>query len=273
MALWTSAAATAESTPPLRAHRTRSVPTWACTAATCCSMMETWVQAGRHPQASSRNRSNTSLPRSVWTTSGWNCTPKMRRSASCRAATGAPGLVAVATNPGGTSVMASPWLIQTSEVVGQSTHRGDGAVSVSSVRPYSPFPVRDTVPAELQRDELGAVAEAEDRDAELVDAGVDGRRRRGIDRLGPAREDDALGLAGPDLLDADARGDDFGVDVGLADPAGDEPGVLGPEVDDEDGIGHRVRLNGPCRRPGTAGRTSLRSAGTGPPSPRPSGTP
>ena len=77
MALWTSAAATAESTPPLRAHSTRSVPTWACTAATCCSMIETWVHAGRHPQASSRKRSNTSLPRSVWTTSGWNCRPKM----------------------------------------------------------------------------------------------------------------------------------------------------------------------------------------------------
>ena len=107
----------------------------------------------------------------MWTTSGWNCTPKIRRSGSCRAATGAPGLVAVATNPGGTSVMASPWLIQTSEVVGQSTHSGEGAVRVSSVRPYSPLPVRDTVPPELQGHQLGAVTEAEDRDAELVDGG------------------------------------------------------------------------------------------------------
>ena len=52
MALWTRAAATAESTPPDRAHSTRSPPTWACTAATCCSMIETWVQLGPIPQTS-----------------------------------------------------------------------------------------------------------------------------------------------------------------------------------------------------------------------------
>ncbi len=62
------------------------------------------------------------------------------------AATGAPALVAVATNPSGTAVMASPWLIHTDEVTGQSGHSGDAAVSESSVRPYSPWPVRDTVP-------------------------------------------------------------------------------------------------------------------------------
>ena len=44
----------------------------------------------------------------------------------------------MATNPAGTSVMASPWLIHTVEVAGQSGHNGDGAVSDSSVRPYSP---------------------------------------------------------------------------------------------------------------------------------------
>ena len=146
MALCTRAAATAESTPPLSAHSTRSVPTWACTAATCCSMMDTLVQFGRQPHTSSRKRSKISEPRSVCTTSGWNCTPKMRRSASCRAATGAPGLVAVATKPAGGSVMASPWLIQTCEVAGQSTHSGEAPVSERLVRPYSPWPVRDTVP-------------------------------------------------------------------------------------------------------------------------------
>ena len=54
--------------------------------------------------------------------------------------------MAVATNPGGGTVMASPWLIQTSEVVGQSRQSGDGAVSVNSVRPYSPFSVCATCP-------------------------------------------------------------------------------------------------------------------------------
>ena len=109
-------------------------------------MMDTCVQPGRHPHTSMRKWSNTSLPRSVCTTSGWNCSPNSLRSGSCMAATGAPGLVAVATNPSGTAVMASPWLIHTLEVTGQSGHRGDGPVRDSSVRPYSPWPVRDTVP-------------------------------------------------------------------------------------------------------------------------------
>ncbi len=62
------------------------------------------------------------------------------------AATGAPGVVAVATNPSGTAVMASPWLIHTVECAGQSGHSGDFVAWVSSVRPYSPCPVRVTVP-------------------------------------------------------------------------------------------------------------------------------
>ena len=41
----------------------------------------------------------------------------------------------------------------------------------------------------------------------------------------------------------------------LAHPAGDQPGVLRPEVDDEDGVGHRaepIGLNAPSPRPGSA---------------------
>ena len=45
-ALVTSAAATAESTPPDSAHRTRSLPTWARIAATWSSMIEVLVHVG-----------------------------------------------------------------------------------------------------------------------------------------------------------------------------------------------------------------------------------
>ena len=41
------------------------------------------------------------------------------------AATGAPALAAVAVKPSGTAVMASPWLIQTLDVAGQSGQRGE----------------------------------------------------------------------------------------------------------------------------------------------------
>ncbi len=70
----------------------------------------------------------------------------MARSGFCRAATGTSGLLAVATNPGGTAVMASPWLIHTSTAPGQSEKRGEDPVNVSGVRPYSPRPVRATSP-------------------------------------------------------------------------------------------------------------------------------
>ncbi len=139
-ALCTSAAATAESTPPDSAQSTRSVPTCARTASTCCSMIDTCVHSGAQPHTSMRKWSNTSPPRSVCTTSGWNCNPKSRRAGSCMAATGAAGDVAVATKPEGTSVMASPWLIHTDDVEGQSGRSGEPepGESHSDVRPYSP---------------------------------------------------------------------------------------------------------------------------------------
>ena len=70
----------------------------------------------------------------------------MERRSSWKAATGASGLSAVATNPAGTEVMASPWLIHTSTWAGQSTKSGEVPVTDRGVRPYSPRPVRATSP-------------------------------------------------------------------------------------------------------------------------------
>ena len=265
-ALCTSAAATAESTPPLSAHSTRSVPTWACTAATCCSMIDTWVHPGRQPHTSMTKWSKTSLPRSVCTTSGWNCRPKSRRSGSCMAATGAPGARgrgAEAVGHGGDGVAVAHPDARCRRPV-RAQRRG---VRLRQLRaPVLALAGARHGAAELLRHELRAVTEPEDRDAQLVHAGVDGRRRRLVDGLGPAAEDDALGRPGLDLRHRDGRRDDLRVDVRLADPAGDQAGVLGAEVDDEDGVGrHRLVLNGPSPRPGTAGRTSPRSAATGRP--------
>ena len=51
-ALCTSAAATAESTPPDRPQMTRSPPTWARMASTDASMTDVMVHGGRHPHTS-----------------------------------------------------------------------------------------------------------------------------------------------------------------------------------------------------------------------------
>ena len=121
------------------------------------------------------------------------------------------------------------------------------------------------VAAEVAGEELGAVADAEDRDAER-------RRRPGRSPgapstwtdFGPPREDQRRRPARGQLGGGDRVGHDLAVDVRLADPAGDELGVLGAEVDDEDGpvlggdrVGRRL-MRGPRRAPRRA---------------RPSGTP
>ena len=99
----------------------------------------------------------------------------MARSASWSAATGASGLVAVATNPSGTAVMASPWLIHTSTSAGQSTNSGERAGDRQR-RPavLAPAGARHLA-AQLLGEQLGPVADAEDGDAGLVDGRVDGR--------------------------------------------------------------------------------------------------
>ena len=55
----------------------------------CVSMIDAIVQVGRQPQTSYRKRLSSSWPPGVWTTSGWNWTPWIRRPACSNAATGA----------------------------------------------------------------------------------------------------------------------------------------------------------------------------------------
>ena len=86
---------------------------------------------------------------------------------------------------------------------------------------------------QLLGDELGAVTDTQDRNPEVVDGRVDGRRRGLVDRLRAAGQDDARGAASGELGRAGRVRDDFGVDVGLAHPAGDQLRVLGTEVDDQ----------------------------------------
>ena len=74
MARWTSAAATAESTPPDSPQMARPPPTCSLIWSVCSSTMFSIVQVGRHP-AASRKRRRICVPYSVCITSGWNCTP------------------------------------------------------------------------------------------------------------------------------------------------------------------------------------------------------
>jgi len=76
MARCTSAAATAESTPPESPQIARwAGPTSSRMRRTSCSMKWPGVQSGVQPQISNRKLWRISLPRGVWATSGWNSTP------------------------------------------------------------------------------------------------------------------------------------------------------------------------------------------------------
>ena len=135
-----------------------SSPTWARTAATCCSMIDPCVHEGRHPQASSRKCSNTSLPRSVWTTSGWNCGGEDAALIVVHGGDrgiGAGGGGHEARRRVGDGVAVAHPDVGRRRPVDAEGRRA--AVDVSSVRPYSPRgPVAGHLPPSCRRDELGA---------------------------------------------------------------------------------------------------------------------
>ena len=132
--------------------------------------------------------------------------------------------------------VAHPHVVDVGRVVGQHERRRGAAQLGPAV--LAAHPAADGA-AELLGDELGAVADAEDRDAEVVDRRVERRRTVDVHALRAAGEDQRRGSPGGDLGGRDAVGHDLGVHRQLADAAGDQLGVLGAEVDDEDGV--RVR--------------------------------
>ena len=101
--------------------------------------------------------------------------------------------------------------------------------------------------AQLLGYQLGPVADAEDRYAEVVDGGVEGRRALDVHRGRATAEDHAGGPAGRDLGRGDRRGHDLAVHLALAHPPGDQLRVLGPEVHHQDGVEGTARPGrGPC---------------------------
>ena len=94
--------------------------------------------------------------------------------------------------------------------------------------------------AQLPRQVLHAVADAEDGDAELEELWVDPRRIVDVDAHGTAGEDDAPGAPGDDVGDRRVVRDQLRVDVQLAHAAGDELPILRAEVQHE----HRVEAGG-----------------------------
>jgi len=92
--------------------------------------------------------------------------------------------------------------------------------------------------AELERQELCAVADAERRDAELEDRRVDARCTVDVHRCGAAGEDERDRIPAPQLLDGHAMRDELGEDPRLAHATRDQLRILPTQVDHE----HRTLL-------------------------------
>ena len=88
--------------------------------------------------------------------------------------------------------------------------------------------------AEVEREQLHAVTDAEHRDAELEQLAVELRRVGRVHRRGTAGEDQALRLAPRDLGRADVVREQLGEDPELAHAAGDQLRVLAAVVEDDD---------------------------------------
>ena len=84
---------------------------------------------------------------------------------------------------------------------------------------------------------LEAVADAEHRQAEVEQRGIQLRGALGVDTGRAAGQHDGLRVLGLDLLDGRGVRDDLGVHPRLADPASDQLRVLRAEVDHQHGAG------------------------------------
>ena len=151
-------------------------------------------------------------------TSGWNCTPAIRRSTSSKAATGAPGVLASTSKPGGGTSTLSPCDIQTFCVSGRPFSRVPGAQTVNVVPPYSLPSVRATEPPKALSHGLESVADPEYRNVQIEDSAVERGSMWLVHTGRPTTKDDRARVLRSNVLHRDGVGDDLGIDIGPREP-------------------------------------------------------
>src|SRR5690606_884268 len=106
---------------------------------------------------------------------------------------------------------------------------------------FAPSALHD--PTFEMRDELHAVADAEDRHPEAHQLGVRGRNFGAVDGRRPTREDDPLRVPRADPVQRPGRRMYLAVDTLLPNPPGDELRELRAVIDDEDAVQGRYPLS------------------------------
>ena len=147
MALWSSIAATLESTPPDRPSMTLSSPSFSRSSATVDSMKFSGVQSPLHPQMPITKFLSICEPYSLWCTSGWNCMPQVGSPFRRKAALSTVSVEPITSASAGRRVIVSPCDIHTVELAGMPANRGsEESSTLSWARPYSRVPAGATSP-------------------------------------------------------------------------------------------------------------------------------
>jgi hypothetical protein len=89
-------------------------------------------------------------------------------------------------------------------------------------------------------DEVQAIADAEDRQAQFQQARVGGGGVRVVNRRRPATEDQAEGLERLNLGDRRGAGQHDGENILLADAPRNQLRILRTEIEDDDGLGGHI---------------------------------
>ena len=138
IALWISAAATDESTPPDSPQITRLSPTRSRIRSASISANSLIRQLPSHPQISYTKFRRMSVPCGVCVTSGWNCTPVNALSAERTAAYAHVAVAAIGTSPAAFSPeIWSACDIHTDVFSGIALNTGVSPMMPSDARPNS----------------------------------------------------------------------------------------------------------------------------------------
>ncbi len=168
--------------------------------------------------------------------------PYTPRSTYSSAATGEAVDEASATKPGGGSNTVSRCDIQQVCSAGRPGEQPAGLAHLQLGAPELPDVGALDAAAELARDQLHPVADAQHRDAELEQRRVEVRRALGVHGRGAAGQDQSLRLALRHGLHAGVMRQQLGEDAQLAHAPRDQLRVLPAVVEDDDFLGRHARL-------------------------------
>ena len=163
----------------------------------------------------------------------------------CRtAAIGQVGVTASGTKSLPADWIWSPWLIQTVVSRGTSWKRGSAGVEHAAFHAAEFAARRVGLDRDAHRlaDQLHAVADAQDRHAQLEDRRIAVRSAGLVNAGRAAGEDDRQRIELADSFRGDVVADDPREGMMLANPARDELDVLGAEIEDEDGSFCRIGI-------------------------------